>query len=103
MIDLTMVALCILETSLYLFFNVIEDYIQINLVFFLEILGCVLVVDLNTNLSGIYFESTSQVQERKFIAKRDDDKLEGIEVPVVHSLIIFKMCKGLGLETQLAA
>ncbi|GFY80138.1 hypothetical protein TNIN_245771 [Trichonephila inaurata madagascariensis] len=69
-----MVVLCILETSLYLFFSVIADYIQVDL-----------------------------VQERKVHVKRDDDKLEGIEVPVVHSLMVFKMCEGLGLQAQHAA
>ncbi|GFX80115.1 hypothetical protein TNCV_2107611 [Trichonephila clavipes] len=41
-------------------------------------------------------------QERKVIAERDDNKFEGTEVPVVHSVTVFKMCKGLGLQAQLA-
>ncbi|GFQ81939.1 uncharacterized protein TNCT_203811 [Trichonephila clavata] len=98
-----MVVLRILEASFYLFFSVIADYIEVDLVSFLEILGCVLVVDLLKNLIGIYFDSTAQVQERKDIAKRDDDKFERPGVPVVHSLMIFKMCEGLGLPAQLAA
>ncbi|GFX83777.1 hypothetical protein TNCV_350411 [Trichonephila clavipes] len=98
-----MVVLRILETSLYLFFSVIADYIQVDLVSFLEILGCVLVVDWIKNLTEIYFESTTQVQEFKVIAERGNDKLAGIEVPVVHSLMVFKMCEGLGLQAQLAA
>ncbi|GFY70847.1 hypothetical protein TNIN_239671 [Trichonephila inaurata madagascariensis] len=98
-----MVVLRILETSLYLFFSVIADYIQVDLVSFLEILGCVLVFALIKNLTGIYFESTTQDQEWRVIAEREDGKLEGTEVPVVHSLMVFKMCKGLGLIAQLAA
>ncbi|GFY70562.1 hypothetical protein TNIN_60751 [Trichonephila inaurata madagascariensis] len=97
-----MVVLRILEASLYLFFSVIADYIEIDLVSFLKILGCVLVVDVLKNLIAIYFESASQDKERKVIPERDDDKLEGNVVPVVHSLMIFKMCEGLGLEAQLA-
>ncbi|GFY64927.1 hypothetical protein TNIN_216011 [Trichonephila inaurata madagascariensis] len=90
-----MVVLRILEASLYLFFSVIADYIQVDLVSFLEILGSVLVVvDLIKNLTGNYFESATQVQERKVIAQRDDDKFQRIEVPVVHSLMVFKMCEG---------
>ncbi|GFY57191.1 hypothetical protein TNIN_58461 [Trichonephila inaurata madagascariensis] len=72
-----MVVLRILETSLYLFFSVMADYIQVDLV--------------------------SQDQEWKVIAERDDGKLERTEVPVVHSLMVFKMCKGLCLQAQLAA
>ncbi|GFY78471.1 hypothetical protein TNIN_331851 [Trichonephila inaurata madagascariensis] len=68
-----MVVLRILEASLYLFFSVIADYIEIDL-----------------------------DKERKVIPERDDDKLEGNVVPVVHSLMIFKMCEGLGLLAQLA-
>ncbi|GFR15932.1 uncharacterized protein TNCT_177221 [Trichonephila clavata] len=98
-----MVVLRILETSLYLFFSVFADYIQFDLVSFLEILGCVLIVDCIKNLTGIYFESITQVPESKIIAERDGDKLQGIEVPVVHSLMVFKMCEGLGLQAQLAA
>ncbi|GFQ95811.1 hypothetical protein TNCT_665521 [Trichonephila clavata] len=97
----TIVVLRILETSLYLFFSVIADYIQVDLVSFLETLGCVLVVDLIKNLTGIYFGSTAQAQERKVIAKRDEDKFE--RVPVVHSLLIYKMCEGLDLQAHLAA
>ncbi|GFW93419.1 zinc finger protein [Trichonephila clavipes] len=41
--------------------------------------------------------------QKSYLKERDDDKLEGIEVPVVHSLMIFKMCEGLGLQAQLAA
>ncbi|GFR00087.1 hypothetical protein TNCT_393111 [Trichonephila clavata] len=96
-----MVVLRILETSLYLFFSVITDCIQVDLVSFLEILGCVMVIDLIKNLTGIYFESTKQVQERKDIAERAEDKFG--RVPVVHSLMIYKMCEGLGLQAQLVA
>ncbi|GFR10017.1 hypothetical protein TNCT_301001 [Trichonephila clavata] len=95
-----MVVLRILETSLYLFFIVVTDYIKVDLVSFLEILVCVLVGDLIKNLTGIYFESTTQAQERKVIAERDEDKFE--RVPVVHSLMVYKMCEGLGLQAQLA-
>ncbi|GFQ68245.1 hypothetical protein TNCT_707361 [Trichonephila clavata] len=95
-----MVVLRILDTSLYLFFSVIADYIQVYLVSFLEILGCVLAVDLMKNLIAIYFESTTQVQERTVIAKRDHGKFERIGVPVVHSLMIFKMCEGLSLQVN---
>ncbi|GFV33481.1 hypothetical protein TNCV_318071 [Trichonephila clavipes] len=35
--------------------------------------------------------------------ERDDDKFERIEIPLVHSVMIFKMCEGLGLPAQLAA
>ncbi|GFW93553.1 hypothetical protein TNCV_47561 [Trichonephila clavipes] len=98
-----MVVFHILKTSVYLFFSVITDYIQVDLVSFFEILGCVLVVDLVKNLTGIYFENIAQVQERKVNAERDNNKLEGIEVPVVHSLMVFKICEGLGLQAQLAA
>ncbi|GFU54423.1 hypothetical protein TNCV_3977241 [Trichonephila clavipes] len=100
-----MVVLRILETSFYLFFNVIVDYIQVDLVSFLEILGCVLVVDLIKNLTGIYFESTTQAQERKDDKDvgRDDNKFERVVVPVIHSMMVFKMCEGLGLPAQLAA
>ncbi|GFX45460.1 hypothetical protein TNCV_2739971 [Trichonephila clavipes] len=96
-----MVVLRILEASLYLFFSAIADYIQVDLVSFLEIFGCVLVFDLIKNLTGIYFESTTQVQEVNVIAKRYN-KFEGIAVNVVHPLMIFKMCEGLGLQAQLA-
>ncbi|GFR26604.1 uncharacterized protein TNCT_102371 [Trichonephila clavata] len=98
-----MVVLRILETSLYLFFSVIADYIEFDLVSFLEILGCVLVVDVFKNLIGIYLESTTQIQEIKVIADRDDEKFDRVGVPVVHSLMIFKMCEGLGLQAELAA
>ncbi|GFS47995.1 hypothetical protein TNIN_218171 [Trichonephila inaurata madagascariensis] len=47
----------------------------------------------------MYFQNTTQVQECNVIAKRDDGKFE---VPVVHSLMVFKMCEGLGLQAQLA-
>ncbi|GFY71433.1 retrovirus-related Pol polyprotein from transposon opus [Trichonephila inaurata madagascariensis] len=50
-----------------------------------------------------YEKSTTQDQERKVIAERDDGKFEGTEVPVVHSVMVFKMCEGLGLQAQLAA
>ncbi|GFY56247.1 hypothetical protein TNIN_50261 [Trichonephila inaurata madagascariensis] len=93
-----MVVLRILETSLYLFFSVIADYIQVDLVSFLEILDCVLVIGLIKNLTGIYFESTTQAQEG-----REDNKFERVVVPVVHSVMVFKMCEGLGLPAQLAA
>ncbi|GFQ88691.1 hypothetical protein TNCT_261871 [Trichonephila clavata] len=96
-----MVVLRILETILYLFFRVIADYIQVDLVSFLEILGCVLVIDFIKNLTGIYFESTTHAQERKVIAERGEDKCA--RVPVVNSLMIYKMCEGLGLPAQLAA
>ncbi|GFX75960.1 retrovirus-related Pol polyprotein from transposon 17.6 [Trichonephila clavipes] len=46
---------------------------------------------------------STQVQEREVVAQRDDDKYERIGIPVVHSLKIFKMCEGLGLQAQLAA
>ncbi|PRD18480.1 UNVERIFIED_CONTAM: hypothetical protein NCL1_60424 [Trichonephila clavipes] len=46
---------------------------------------------------------STQVQEREIVAQRDDDKYERIGIPVVHSLKIFKMCEGLGLQAQLAA
>ncbi|GFR07022.1 hypothetical protein TNCT_210111 [Trichonephila clavata] len=95
-----MVVLRILETSLYLFFSDIADYIQVDIVSFLEILGCVLVVELIRNLTGIYFESTTQAQERKVIVERAEEKFE--KVPVVHSLMVYKMCEGLGLQAQLA-
>ncbi|GFT69158.1 uncharacterized protein TNCV_2566131 [Trichonephila clavipes] len=98
-----MVVLHILKPSLYFFFSVIADYIEVDLVSFLEILGCVLVVDIFKNLIGIYFESAAQVQEHKVIAERDDDKFVRIEAPLVHSVIIFKMCEGLGIRAQLTA
>ncbi|GFU71795.1 HTH_Tnp_Tc3_2 domain-containing protein [Trichonephila clavipes] len=68
------------EAKSLLLFSVIADYIEVDLVSFLEILGCVLVVDIFKNLIGIYFESAAQVQEHKVIAERDDDKFERIEV-----------------------
>ncbi|GFX20166.1 uncharacterized protein TNCV_1437261 [Trichonephila clavipes] len=98
-----MVVLRLLETSLYLFFSVIADNIRVDLVSFLEILVCVLVVDLIKNLIGLYFESSTQDKERKVIVGRDDDKFEMVGVPVVHSLMVFKMCEGLSLHAQLAA
>ncbi|GFY51847.1 hypothetical protein TNIN_334961, partial [Trichonephila inaurata madagascariensis] len=69
-------------------------YIELDLVSFLEILGCLLVVDMITNLTGIYFERAAQVQERKGIAERADDKVERIGIYAVHSLMVFKMCEG---------
>ncbi|GFU91340.1 hypothetical protein TNCV_2541081 [Trichonephila clavipes] len=42
-------------------------------------------------------------QERKAIAELDDGKFEGTKVPIVHSMMVFKMCEGLGLQAQLAA
>ncbi|GFU00639.1 uncharacterized protein TNCV_4818061 [Trichonephila clavipes] len=105
MIVSTMVVIRFLETGLYLFFSVIAVYIQVDLVSSLEIWGCVSIVDLIKNLTGIYFESTThtQGQERKVITERDEDKIERVKVPVVHSLMVFKMCEGLGLRAQLAA
>ncbi|GFY66008.1 uncharacterized protein TNIN_100981 [Trichonephila inaurata madagascariensis] len=104
MIVSTMVVLRILETSLYLFFSVIVDYIQVDLASFLEILGCVSVVDVIKNFIGLYFESITQVQECKIIVGRDDDKFERVGIPVVlEYLKIFKMCEGLGLQAQFAA
>ncbi|GFY55294.1 uncharacterized protein TNIN_196521 [Trichonephila inaurata madagascariensis] len=97
-----MVVLRILETSLYLFFSVIADFIEFDLVSFLEILGCVLVVDVLKHLIGIYFESTTQIQEIKVIAEQVDDQFERVGVPIVHSMMVFKMCEGLGLQAQLA-
>ncbi|GFS29768.1 uncharacterized protein TNIN_30811 [Trichonephila inaurata madagascariensis] len=98
-----MVVLRILEINLYLFFSFIVDYIELDLVSILEILGSLLVVDMIKNLTGIYFERAAQVQERKGIAERADDKVERTGVPVVHSLMVFKMCEGLGLPAQLLA
>ncbi|GFY19017.1 putative DD41D transposase [Trichonephila clavipes] len=49
------------------------------------------------------FESPTQNQERKDIAKWDDDKFERTEVHVVHSVMVFKMCERLGLQAHLAA
>ncbi|GFX80167.1 hypothetical protein TNCV_2108111 [Trichonephila clavipes] len=89
--------------NLTLIYSVIADYVQVDLVSFLEILGCVLFVDVIKNLTGIYLESTTQDQERKLIAERDVGKFEGTEIPVVHSVMVFKMCEGLGLQAQLAA
>ncbi|GFV86974.1 hypothetical protein TNCV_2199251 [Trichonephila clavipes] len=104
-----MVVLCLLETSLYLFFSIITDYIQFNLVSFFEILGCVLVIDLIRNLIGSYFESITQVslslslQESTEIVKRDEGKSVRTGVPEVYSLMIYKICQGLDLEVKLAA
>ncbi|GFU15653.1 hypothetical protein TNCV_1294951 [Trichonephila clavipes] len=98
-----MVVLRILETSLYLFFRVIANYIEVDLVSFLKILGYVLVVEVLTNLIEIFFESAAQVLEPKVVAELNEDKFERNGVPVVHSLMIFKMCEGLGLPAQLAA
>ncbi|GFT48920.1 hypothetical protein TNCV_2771291 [Trichonephila clavipes] len=98
-----MVVLRILETSIYLFFSVIADFIEFDLVSFLEILVYVLVVDVLKHLIGIYFESITQIQESKVISEQVDDKFGRIGVPVVHYVMIFKMCEGLGLLAQLAA
>ncbi|GFS51296.1 hypothetical protein TNIN_351691 [Trichonephila inaurata madagascariensis] len=98
-----MVVLRILETSLCLFFSVISGYIQVDLASFLEVLGCVLVVDVLKKLIGLYFESTAQVQESTVIVGRDEGEFERARVPIVHSLMIFKMCEGLGLPAEIAA
>ncbi|GFY40305.1 hypothetical protein TNIN_117711 [Trichonephila inaurata madagascariensis] len=98
-----MVFLCILETSLYLFFSAFTDYIQVQLMDFFGILGCVLVVEVIKHLFGIYFENITQVQENTAIAERDEEKCERIGVPIVNSLMIYKMCQALDLKVQLAA
>ncbi|GFV02627.1 hypothetical protein TNCV_5017951 [Trichonephila clavipes] len=100
-----MVFLCILETSLYLFFSVFTDYIQVQLIDFFGILGCVLVVDLIKNFIGIYLENIAQVQENSdcVCAERDEEKCERIGVPIVNSLMVYKMCQALDLKVQLAA
>ncbi|GFR27303.1 hypothetical protein TNCT_558641 [Trichonephila clavata] len=98
-----MMVLWILETSLHLFFSIIADYIQIQLVDFFEILGCVIVVDLIRNFIGLYFENLTEVQESTMIKKQDEDKFVRTVVPTVHSLMIYKICQGLDLKVQLAA
>ncbi|GFY73739.1 hypothetical protein TNIN_71661 [Trichonephila inaurata madagascariensis] len=98
-----MVVLRILEAGLYLFFSVITHYFEVYFVSFLEILGCALVVDILKHLIGIYFKSIARVPERTVIPDQDDVKLERIAIPLVHFMMVFKMCEGLGLPAQLAA
>ncbi|GFS38442.1 hypothetical protein TNIN_78501 [Trichonephila inaurata madagascariensis] len=100
-----MVVLCILETSFYLLFSFIVDHIQnrLDLVSFLEIFGCVLVIDVMKNLIDILLESKTMIQENNMIVKRSEEKREIIGVPTVHSIMIYKMCQGLDLPVKLAA
>ncbi|GFV86990.1 hypothetical protein TNCV_2199411 [Trichonephila clavipes] len=83
----------------------IVDHIRnhLDLVAFLEIFGCVLVIDLMKKLIEILLESKILIQESKMIVKRVEKKREIIGVPTVHSLMIFKMCKWLDLPVKLAA
>ncbi|GFQ91057.1 hypothetical protein TNCT_21051 [Trichonephila clavata] len=62
-----------------------------------------MVIDLMKSLIGPYFESIIQVQESTVIVKRDDDKFVRTGVPVVYSLMIYKICQGLDLKVQLAS
>ncbi|GFQ87469.1 hypothetical protein TNCT_149311 [Trichonephila clavata] len=100
-----MVALCILETSVYLFFSVLTDYVRnhLDIVSFFEILGCVLVIDVMRKLIEILLEGNITIQESKMIVKRAEEKCEITGVPTVHSLMIYKMCQGLDLPVKLAA
>ncbi|GFY34423.1 hypothetical protein TNCV_3978831 [Trichonephila clavipes] len=81
---------------------VTADYIEVDHVSFLEIFDCILAVDVLKNLIGIYFESAAQVQEYKVTAERDN-KFERFGIPVVHSLMVFKMCDGLVLQAYFSA
>ncbi|GFQ97867.1 hypothetical protein TNCT_1071 [Trichonephila clavata] len=100
-----MVVLYVLDTSFYLFFSVIADYIRnhFDLASFLEISTCVLVIDIMKNMIEIIFESRIMIQKSKMIVERAEEKSDIIEVSTVHSLMIYKMCERLNLPVKLAS
>ncbi|GFV09119.1 hypothetical protein TNCV_4198961 [Trichonephila clavipes] len=92
----------LLEISFYLVVWVMSTLLHGHSPYFIEILGFVSIVEIFKKYLLPNFEKTEQLNGNLLLLENIEQKQENDSVPIVHSVIVFKICQSLDIKARLA-
>ncbi|GFU54183.1 hypothetical protein TNCV_3618401 [Trichonephila clavipes] len=97
-----MVVNVLLEIGICLISCVVAEYIQGHPLYFLDIVAHNLILELTKDLIRLYLANRANTKKNNLVVEFKERKQVENAFPIVHSLTVFKICMGLGLDVQLS-